>query len=174
MRKFADIIERIEYIRNYLHLNKSKFSALIGMKPQTYNNFIGAQGSKPNIELIHGVVNRFKVNPGWLLNGTGQVFTGKPTDLDMAMGWEGLGLQVDPLARQHLESLNGLREELKTLDPVLKEVEARIKGLGSSQEPLLSGLAEFLGKYIELDPVGATREIRMFLQRLMLRVDKIS
>ena len=75
MRKFEDIIERIEYVRKYLNLNKSRYSSNIGMKPQTYNNFIGAQGSKPNIELIRGIVNRYGVNPTWLLNGEGEVFS---------------------------------------------------------------------------------------------------
>ena len=72
MKKFPEIIERVEYVRKYFGLNKSEFSARIGMKPQTYNNFIGSQGSKPNIELIFGVVNEFEVNPHWLLNGVGE------------------------------------------------------------------------------------------------------
>ena len=73
-RKFSEIIERVEYVRTSLSMNKSRFSSGIGMKPQSYNNFIGAQGSKPNIELILGVVNTYHVNPYWLLNGTGEVF----------------------------------------------------------------------------------------------------
>ena len=73
-QKFPEIIERIEYVRRYLSLNKSQFSQRIGMKPQTYNNFIGVQGSKPNIELIYGLFNVYHVNPNWLLNGTGSIF----------------------------------------------------------------------------------------------------
>ena len=73
-RKFSEIIERIEYVRRRLSLNKSRFSKGIGMMPQTYNNFIGAQGSKPSIELILGLVNVYHVNPYWLLNGTGEIF----------------------------------------------------------------------------------------------------
>ena len=57
-----------------LSMNKSRFSARIGMKPQTYNNFIGPQGSKPNIELLLGMLNVYHVNPYWLLNGTGEIF----------------------------------------------------------------------------------------------------
>ena len=55
-------------------MNKSRFSSGIGMTPQTYNNFIGVQGSKPNIELIYGVFNVYHVNPYWPLNGTGEIF----------------------------------------------------------------------------------------------------
>ena len=73
-QKFPEIIERIEYVRGHLSMNKSRFSGGIGMKPQTYNNFIGVQGSKPNIELILGMLNVYHVNPYWLLNGTGEVF----------------------------------------------------------------------------------------------------
>ena len=47
------------------------------MNPQTYNNFVGAQGSKPNIELITGVVKEFNVNPSWLLKGEGEIFSGE-------------------------------------------------------------------------------------------------
>ena len=45
--KFGDIIETVEITREQTGLNKSQFSARIGMKPQTYNNFVGSQGSKP-------------------------------------------------------------------------------------------------------------------------------
>ena len=73
-QKFPEIIERVEYVRGLLSMNKSRFSGGIGMKAQSYNNFIGAQGSKPNIELILGMVNTYHVNPYWLLNGTGEIF----------------------------------------------------------------------------------------------------
>lgn len=63
------IIARVEQVRVARHLNKSQFAARIGMKPQTYNNFIGAQGSKPNVELLVGLVKVFDVNPLWLLLG---------------------------------------------------------------------------------------------------------
>ena len=81
-RKFSEIIERIEYVRGRLSLNKSRFSARIGMMPQTYNNFIGAQGSKPSIELILGMLNVYHVNPYWLLDGIGDVFLESSPDND--------------------------------------------------------------------------------------------
>ena len=73
-KKFSEIIERVEYVRKLFALNKSQFSKSINMKPQSYNNFIGSQGSRPNIELIYGVVSEYKINPGWLLQGTGEIF----------------------------------------------------------------------------------------------------
>ena len=73
-QKFPEIIERVEQVRRYLSLNKTQFSRAIGMKPQTYNNFIGQQASKPSIDLIYGVVNELHVNPMWLLNGIGAIF----------------------------------------------------------------------------------------------------
>jgi DNA-binding XRE family transcriptional regulator len=75
-QKFEDIIHRVEVVRRTLGLNKSRFSARVGLKPQTYNNFVGSQGSKPNVELIYGIVRAFNVNPMWLLNGTGPTFRG--------------------------------------------------------------------------------------------------
>lgn len=78
-QKFKEIIERIEWVRHDLEMNKSKFSKKIGMKPQTYNNFIGSQGSKPNVELIKGIVDAYRVCPIWLLTGEGLAFRdGKP------------------------------------------------------------------------------------------------
>ncbi len=77
---YKDIVERAESVRKFLSMNKSRFSRRIGMKPQSYNNFTGAQGSKPNIELIYGLVNEYKVNPRWLLNGIGEMFYATPPD----------------------------------------------------------------------------------------------
>ena len=73
-QKFPEIIERVEQVRKLLGLNKSRFCLAFGMKPQSYNNFIGPQASKPNIDLICGVVDRFNVNPDWLLTGSGNIF----------------------------------------------------------------------------------------------------
>ncbi len=179
MRKFEDIIERIEYIRNYLGLNKSRFSAEIGMKPQTYNNFIGSQGSKPNIELIHGIVNRFLVNPIWLLNGNGSVFSDQQMEarMDASMGyaasmnWVREGDQQE--IKQSSEAVRELREQLKSLEPLIQETEKKIREVESSQVPMLNGLIKLLGKYIETDPVGAAREVKEFLWRLENRLNRI-
>lgn len=173
MRKFGDIIERIEYIRKYLNLNKSRFSAGIGMKPQTYNNFIGSQGSKPNIELIYGIVNRFQVNPHWLLNGTGDVFSNRDGVDGAAIGWEGEVQDEGPLAQQHREAVDELQSHLKNLEPVIRQIETKIKGLESSQIPLVNGVTSVLAKFLEIDPVGATREIKGLVMRIEQRLAKI-
>lgn len=69
IHQFQDVIERVEQVRKGLGLNKSQFSSRIGMKPQSYNNFTGAQSTKPSIELIMGVVTKYSVDPLWLLTG---------------------------------------------------------------------------------------------------------
>lgn len=176
MRKFGDIIERIEYVRNYLGLNKSRFSGEIGMKPQTYNNFIGAQGSKPNIELVYGIVNRFQVNPHWLLNGGGEMFVegpgaggggGDPTGSRVRESDESVG---DP---GRTAAARELQEQLKTLEPVIKETERRIREVERSQVPLMDGLIRIFSRYIAVDPVGATREIKGLVSRLDSRLKRI-
>lgn len=72
--QFGSVIERVEHVRRELDLNKSRFSASFGMKPQTYNNFIGSQGSKPNAELIVGVATVHGISTDWLLLGTGEMY----------------------------------------------------------------------------------------------------
>jgi len=176
-RKYVDIIERIEYVRNYMGLNKTKFSGEIGMKPQTYNNFIGSQGSKPNIELIHGIVNRFQVNPYWLLYGSGDVFADPEllTELGSTAGAgrakgvaEGeAGVQKDSPVMKELKS------SLDALEPVIQEAETRIREVEHSQVPLMNGLINVLTKYISVDPVGATREIKGLVNRLEARLKRI-
>lgn len=175
MRKFEDIIERIEYVRKYLNLNKSRYSSDIGMKPQTYNNFIGAQGSKPNIELIRGIVNRYGVNPAWLLNGDGDVFT-QEARLTHAVGGEPLHVgegEGESLGRQFSDSLNDLQLQLKSLGPVLAQAENRIRELETGQQPLVEGLIKIMESYLEIDPVGANREIKIFIQKLDNRLQKL-
>lgn len=77
-RSPADVetIERIEHVRGVLNRNKSQFCTAFGMRPQTFNNFIGAQGSKPSVDLIRGVSRAYNVSPEWLLFGTGPMFKG--------------------------------------------------------------------------------------------------
>lgn len=63
------VLERVEQVRIDHRLNKSRFSERIGIKPQTYNNFIGAQGSKPSVQLLMGVSDAFGVSMDWLCFG---------------------------------------------------------------------------------------------------------
>src|SRR5271170_4772904 len=126
-RKFTDIVDRIEQLRAYLRLNKSQFSNAIGMKPQTYNNFIGAQSSKPNVELLHGAVAKFGANPMWILTGRGEMFTG---GADGRPGWSpatksdiGLGRFV---SRDDGPSFD-TSPEMHTVEPILKRIEEKFE-----------------------------------------------
>lgn len=68
------IIDRCEEVRRAAGLIKSRFSESLGLKAQTYSNFIGGQCSKPNVELVRGAIAVYKVSPMWLLFGEGDMF----------------------------------------------------------------------------------------------------
>ena len=182
-KKFSDIIERIEYFRNLLNLNKSRFSSDIGMKPQTYNNFIGAQGSKPNVELIYGIVNKFGANPMWLLNGSGPIF------VDESKSAEFLGRspihrgEFGTVAGVHEErggftsapskaDLEALRSEVKALEPVLHKAEGQLHHLEQSRMSVLERSFVLLRRYYELAPAATVAELHALLQRIEQRLAK--
>ena len=172
MAKFSEIIERVEYVRRSVGLNKSRFSGEIGMKPQTYNNFVGAQGSKPNIELVHGVASRFNVNPTWLLYGKGAVFLDQenatselPTGIRRrAGGVAEAGTEF--FSQRQAEGLSELRGNLDALEPVIQEMKEGLRQVESRQFPLLEGLTNILRRFFEIDPAGATREVDEFIRKL--------
>lgn len=154
------------------------------MKPQTYNNFIGSQGSKPNVELIHGIVNVFGVNPLWLLNGTGPMFLGDPgRPLDAARG-EPAAQQGREAAAQVRESperfgadtqaanIAEIKEEIRTLEPVLVRVEDQIRQMENVQMPAVDRLLALLKRYFELDPASALEEFKSTLQRIDRRISE--
>ncbi len=181
MRKFPEIIERIEYLRNHLGLNKSRFSAEIGMKPQTYNNFIGSQGSKPNVELLYGIVVRFGVNPVWVFTGQGQMFLDSRGSIPAAgigvRGREGELRMADTRERPAgvtAGAVVGMSEEMATIEPLLRKVENQIKQLETMQAPLLDRLASVLKRYVELFPKEAPDEIRAMLERMEQRIGEKS
>lgn len=66
---YEAIIERVEATRIKLGMNKTQFTAKMGLKPQTYNNFISSQGTKPSVDLIYGVIHSFGVDANYLLTG---------------------------------------------------------------------------------------------------------
>jgi transcriptional regulator with XRE-family HTH domain len=173
LRKFPEIIERIEYIRTHLGLNKSRFSAEIGMKPQTYNNFIGSQGSKPNVELIYGIVTRFGVNPIWLFTGSGAMFMdsrggqGPAGARSQVADTGGLG-GADSAARL----VEDLKQELMVIEPLLRKVEGEIKKIEGSHAPLLDRVVGVMKRYLELEPAQAVDEIRQLLERMEQRLAK--
>ncbi|MCH7476827.1 MAG: helix-turn-helix transcriptional regulator [SAR324 cluster bacterium] len=119
MAKFKEIISRVEEVRMKLGLNKSQFSSRIGMKPQTYNNFVGSQGSKPNIELIHGIIREFKIAPAWLLLGTGEQFSSAAPEAIYS-----------PLQSAQMPSEGGTRGDNKAegLSALRKELDLMLSG----------------------------------------------
>ncbi len=145
MKKFADIIDRVEKIRHRLGLNKSRFVGAFDMTPQTYNNFIGSEGSKPNIELISGVVACFKVNPRWLLSGTGELFEE--------------GVEPDQLAAEF-----GGRPS---------DIAGRISVQTFGNTSLTRTVRRLLNEYTQVDGVAAFMEMRDFLNRLQTRLEKL-
>ena len=171
MAKFSDIIERVEYVRRAVGLNKSRFSAEIGMKPQTYNNFVGAQGSKPNIELVHGVASRFSVNPTWLLYGKGAVFLDQenaPSDLPTGIRRRSSGVAeagTEFFSQRPAEGLSELRT-LDALDALIQEMKEGSRQVETRQFRLLEGLTNILSGFFEIDAVGATHEVDEFIRKL--------
>jgi transcriptional regulator with XRE-family HTH domain len=170
LRKFPEIIERIEYVRTHLGLNKSRFSAEIGMKPQTYNNFIGAQGSKPNVELLYGIVTRFGVNPVWLFTGSGPVFMDNrggpgPVSLRSQVGESAVsrGYEGTESPAQLVESL---KNELIAIEPLLRKIENEIRKLEGTHAPLLERLIAVMKRYLELEPAKAVEDIKQMLARM--------
>lgn len=153
-----EIIQRVEYIRNYMGLNKSRFSSEINMKPQTYNNFIGAQGSKPSIELLLGVVSRFGVNPLWLLTGKSAMFTEEGAAMAEGRrgGWAGhVADGVWPEA-----------ERVKTLESKLEALELRVGALEGTSSTELGELVAVLQRMNKQDPKAAQAEIAQLLKSL--------
>ena len=174
-KKFSDIIERIEYLRKLLKMNKSRFSSEIGMKPQTYNNFIGAQGSKPNIELIHGIVIQYGVNPMWLLSGTGAIFQeGQKgpnywniVDPGLAGIQEGMG--AGPPG-EGSEMMKTFKKELKEMEPVLEKMENKIRQMEQVHLPIVERYVGLIKRYFDLDPLSAVEEFKEQLKRMEVRI----
>jgi hypothetical protein len=182
-KKFSDIIERIEHLRKLLNLNKSRFSGDIGMKPQTYNNFIGAQGSKPNVELIFGIVNKFGANPMWLLNGSGPIF------LDESKSAEYLGRS--PVYRSEAAVFGTVHEdragfggavpkvdqealqtEARALEPILRKAEGQLQDVEQARMTVLERSMGLLRRYYEVAPAATLAEMRSLLQRIEQRLPK--
>ncbi len=151
MQKFSAIFERIEEVRRRLGLNKSRFAGAIEMSPQTYNNFIGVQGSKPNIELVSGVVERFKVNPYWLLNGTGEPFADGVEPESLAAEFGGRSMEWDRLG-------DGAEE---------------IRNLAVGNRSFTKKMQRLLRGYSQADAVGTFREMRDLLHRLQTRLENL-
>ncbi len=138
------------------------------MKPQTYNNFIGSQGSKPNVELLYGIVTRFSVNPLWVFTGQGSMF------LEGRGGYGGIrhgaaSMHLGEAAPRGAEAA-ALSQELAAIEPLLRKVEDQIKRLESGHSPLLERVYTVMKRYIELHPTEAADELKAMLERIEQRI----
>ena len=180
-KRSEEIIQRIEYVRNYLGLNKSRFSTEIGLKPQTYNNFIGAQASKPSVDLILGIVNRFGVNPAWLLNGRGAVFQERTAEQESAFGsgagtaasrsWAGQVAEAGrPIGWGGTPGDPGLNQQLARLAETVQSLERRLVAVESPQQAVVREIAELASRLVDMDAQGSEsdlQEMRARLERLI-------
>ncbi len=150
MRKFKEVVERTEEVRKMLGLNKSQFSKKIGMKPQTYNNYIGQQGSKPNIELISGIVEKFNVNPLWLLRGEGAVT--RPE------GNEPQGAATS--------SLTPLQVRIAEIEESVRDLQERMPAPMPTAEATIRDAVNIVKRWFAADPDTTLRELRALLTDL--------
>jgi hypothetical protein len=138
------------------------------MKPQTYNNFIGSQASKPNVELLHGIVTRFGVNPLWVFTGQGAMFL---EGRGYAGVRQGAGYHVAEVGMGYRSGEGiALPQELAAIEPLLRKVEDQIKRLESGQLSLLERVVSVIKRYIELYPNEAAEELKQMLERMEQRV----
>ena len=150
MRKFKDVVERTEEVRKMLGLNKSQFSKRIGMKPQTYNNYIGQQGSKPNIELISGIVDKFNVSPLWLLRGEGAVTRAEGEEPQPASG----------------NSLSPLQVRIAEIEDSVRSLEQRVPIGKPGPSATLRDAVSIVKKWYAVEPENTLKELRSLIADL--------
>ncbi|BAP56339.1 bacteriophage CI repressor [Thioploca ingrica] len=78
------IHQRITRVRKHKGMSQKEFSAMIGVS-QSYLSEVENGKSKPSLELLSGIVNRFSdINADWLLTGRGAMQNpppeGEPSD----------------------------------------------------------------------------------------------
>lgn len=171
-RKFADIVGRIERLRNILRMKKSHFASAIGMKPQTYNNFIGAPGSKPNVELLHGIVTRFGANPMWVLTGAGSMFLEgiqQGSETNPFLSNRAAPSRISELARLNDDEFE---RELAKVRPVIEQIEAALARSDKKNDLLLDRLILALRQYVRVNPTESMAELASFLERIEKLIEK--
>jgi transcriptional regulator with XRE-family HTH domain len=160
MNRFKDIVDRAEEVRKQLGLNKAQFSARMGMSPQTYNNFVGKQSSKPNVELILGIVQAFGVEPMWLLNGDRDAGAGsKSKPIEGRISIARLSPKTEQPSSVDVQRISALKTELELL----------VSSCRASVTPLLSGKSArnthvgfaigVLTHFFYEDPVGTAAQV---------------
>jgi DNA-binding transcriptional LysR family regulator len=170
VRVFPDIVKRVEQVRVHLGLRKSVFTASIGMKPQTYNNFTGVQRSKPNIELLLGIVRKYRANPLWLLTGQGEMFLSAPEWAAYADELLVAGDLECPTATQAsaLASQASPPEAEETIE-LTAQLEAQLAKPELECLPVLSRLSQVLVQFLIRCPPDAKNELTFFLRRIVDR-----
>jgi len=176
-QKFEDVIARVEQIRHTVGLNKSRFSARVGMSPQTYNNFVGSQGSKPNIELIHGVVREFNVNPMWLLNGSGPTFRGYELEARSEKWSAAPGTSLDSDGNEtepnHSATLTRFKEDLDRLLQRSKGETKLWQGQDLTRDSQIRHAIQVLSHHFIVSPDETAIHVMNLLSELRRLVDEV-
>lgn len=73
----SKVVDRIESLRTSLKLKKRAFCEQIGFSEKTYGQMTGPRKSRPNLELISVITEKFGVSPAWLLMGAGPMYQGE-------------------------------------------------------------------------------------------------
>jgi hypothetical protein len=170
LRKFPEIIGRIELLRFTLGMNKSRFSNAIGMKPQTYNNFIGAQGSKPNVELLHGIVTRFGANPMWVLTGKGSMFLERVQTSTRSRASHRNGASPNPSSEARKLKDDEFAIELAAVRPIIERIETALGREDPSNDLLLDRLIFLFKQYLRVNPTESVAELSSVLERIEQRI----
>jgi hypothetical protein len=170
LRKFPDIIGRIELLRFTLGMNKSRFSNAIGMKPQTYNNFIGAQGSKPNVELLHGIVTRFGANPMWVLTGKGSMFLDRAQKSTRSKASHRNSASPNPSSKAQNPKDDEFAKELAAVQPIIERIEFALGREDPKNDLLLDRLVFLFKQYLRVNPTESVTELSSVLERIEQRI----
>lgn len=73
--KMVTKTDRLEQIRGRLGLNKTEFADAMGVSNRYYYNILSGAGSgNLRLEHLESLLQRFKVNPAWVLTGEGEMF----------------------------------------------------------------------------------------------------
>lgn len=90
------IHQRITRVRKHKGMSQKEFSTTIGVS-QSYLSEVESGKSKPSLELLSGIVNRFNdINADWLLTGRGAMQNPLP---------EGIASNDDPKIAELIEQL---------------------------------------------------------------------
>lgn len=105
--------ERIKALRKELELNQAEFGEKIGVSRSVIAN-IELNRVEPKELLVKHICDIFNVNEQWLLNGSGEMFTIKPThdkSLDELLNlYQGLKPEFQEYVLQQIDRLRKLQD----------------------------------------------------------------